>query len=88
MKNRGMKKLTLNVDPEVIEQAKQLAAESGTSVSALFERFVRLLAGKRPKAQHLGPITLQATGLIELPRDQSERDVLADALAEKYGISR
>jgi len=83
-----MKKLTLSVDPEVIDQAKRLAAESGTSVSALFERFVRLLARKRPKAQRLGRITREATGLISLPPDQSERDVLAEALAEKYGIEK
>ena len=79
-----MKKLTLNADPEVIEQAKRLAEETGTSVSSLFERIVRLLARKRPAKQRLGRLTRKASGLVTLPRGKSERDVLADALAERY----
>jgi len=79
-----MKKLTLNADPEVIEQAKRLAEESGTSVSSLFERFIRLLGRRRTSRQQLGRITRQASGVITLPRDKSEQDILADALAEKY----
>jgi hypothetical protein len=83
-----MKKLTLNADPEVIEQAKQIAAESGTSVSSLFERFIRLLARKRRKEQPIGRAARAATGLIRLPKGKTEKEVLADALAEKYGTNR
>jgi hypothetical protein len=83
-----MKKLTLSADPEVIEQAKRLAEETGTSVSSLFERLVRLLARKRLAKQQLGRITRKASGLVTLPRGRTERDVLADALAEKYGVKK
>jgi hypothetical protein len=83
-----MKKLTLSADPEVIHEAKRLAQETGTSVSSLFERFVRLLARKRPARRRLGRITRKASGLITLPRGKSERDVLADGLAEKYGLKK
>jgi hypothetical protein len=83
-----MKKLTLNADPEVIEQAKKLAEEAGTSVSSLFERIVRLLARKRAGKQRFGRLTRQASGLVTLPRGKSEKDVLADALAEKHGTKR
>ena len=82
-----MGKLTLSADPEVIEQAKRLADESGTSVSSLFERFIRLLARRRRK-QPFGRITQQASGLITLPRGKDEHDVLADALTEKYGLKK
>jgi len=81
-----MKKLTLNADPEVIEQAKRLAEESGTSVSALFERYIRTLARRRHGRQELGPITRQLSGVIALPRGKSDREIIADALAEKYGM--
>ncbi len=81
-----MKKLTLSADPEVIEQAKRLADETGTSVSALFERFIRLLAQRYPE-RRIGRITRQATGMITLPSCKSDHDVLADALIEKYGIN-
>ena len=83
-----MKKLTLSADPEVIEEAKRLADESGTSVSSLFERFIRLLARRRRHKQRIGRITRQASGVITLPRGKSDRDVLADALADKYGIKK
>ena len=42
-----MKKLTLSASADVIEEARELAHQSGTSVSSLFKRFVRLLAGQR-----------------------------------------
>lgn len=80
-----MKKLTLSADPEVIEQAKRLAKETGTSVSSLFERFVLLLARKRATPQRLGKITRQASGLVRLPKGKTEQDVLAEALTDKYG---
>jgi len=82
-----MKKLTLNADPEVIKQAKQLAEESGTSVSSIFERFIRLLSRRRTGRQQLGRLTRQASGVIILPRGKSEDDVLAEALTEKYGLN-
>lgn len=80
-----MKKLTLSADPEVIEQAKRLATESGTSISSMFERFIRLMSRKGKPRRRLGPMTQEASGLISLPRGKTERDVLEDALAEKYG---
>ncbi len=83
-----MKKLTLSADPEVIEQAKRLADESGTSVSTLFERFILLLARRRSDKGRVGRITRQASGIITLPRGKSERDVLADALADRHGIKK
>jgi hypothetical protein len=81
-----MKRLTLTIEPEVIEQAKRLAGESGTSVSSMFERFIRLLGRRRHEPTQIGPITRRASGLITLPRGKSEQDVLEDALAEKYGM--
>jgi hypothetical protein len=83
-----MKKLTLNAEPEVIEEAKRLADASGTSVSALFERFIRLLSRRQKSKPRLGPIARELTGVINLPRGKSERDVLAEALMEKYGIKK
>ena len=83
-----MKKLTLNAAPEVIDEAKRLAAESGTSVSSIFERFIRLLARKRRREPALGQATRAASGVIRLPKGQDEQVVLSDALAEKYGTKR
>jgi hypothetical protein len=85
-----MKKLTLSVDEQVIRQAKRLAKEHRTSVSAMFGRFVNSLADeaspeRRPPA---GPIARRASGVIRLPKQLSEREVLESALLDKYGNPR
>ncbi len=81
-----MKKLTLSADPDVIDQARELARQSGTSVSSMFERFVRLRAQQARGARPLGPLTRKASGMIVLPKGRSEKRVLEDALREKYGL--
>ena len=81
-----MKKLTLSVEPDVLEEARELAEQTGTSVSSMFGRFVRLMAGKRRAARPLGPLTRKASGMIVLPKGRSERQVLEDALLEKHGL--
>jgi len=83
-----MKKLTLSADPQVIEDAHQLARRGGTSVSSMFERFVRLLARRSGARPALGPLTRKATGMIALPKGRSDRQVLEDALLEKHEIGR
>jgi hypothetical protein len=81
-----MKKLTLGVDPQVIEEARALADETGTSVSSMFERFVRLLAWQRRSSKPIGPLARKATGMIVLPKGRSDKEVLEDALLEKHGM--
>jgi len=81
-----MKKLTLSADPEVISEAHRLAKSQGTSVSAMFSRFVQLLSQRDRERPRIGRLTRRATGIIQLPEGQSERDVLEDALAEKHGL--
>jgi len=82
-----MKKLTLSLEPEVIEQAHDLARENGTSVSSMFERFIRGLAAGRQTGLRIGPLARKATGIISLPADRSDREVLEDALTEQYGLN-
>ena len=65
----GNKKLTLSAPEDVIEKAKQTAARNGTSVSAMFTRLLTAAAQAGEDQNPLGPITLEATGLIRLPHD-------------------
>jgi len=80
-----MAKLTLNANPEVIEQAKRLAAEKHTSVSALFSRFIGALTQKSHQRESMGKLTRKAAGAITLG-EQSEKDVLANSLSDKYEL--
>jgi hypothetical protein len=36
----------------------------------------------------LGPITRRASGIVKLPAGRSDKDLLGDALATKYGAAR
>ena len=81
-----MKKLTLNAEPEVIDEARRLAEAQGTSVSSLFARIVRFLAQREGHRLPVGRLTRSASGLVKLPRGKGEREVLEDALVEKYGL--
>ena len=85
----GTTKLTLSAPEDVIKDAKRIAAENKTSVSAMFTRLLSAVA--QPDVDRevsLGPVTLQATGLVKLPRKRTERQLLEDALEDKYGRSR
>jgi hypothetical protein len=81
-----MKKLTLSASEDVIAQAKRVAARQKTSVSAMFSRYVRGL-GRNDGAKDEIPadsIAARATGFLRLPRGKTPRDVLTEALLEKY----
>jgi hypothetical protein len=81
-----MTRLTLNLDPAVVTLAKRLAKEQGTSVSAMFQRFVTLAAAPRRPAR-IGPITRKAGGVIRLPPGRDARALLEDALLERHDLT-
>jgi Family of unknown function (DUF6364) len=77
-------KLTLSADKALIKQAKELAVREGTSLSSMFSRFLRAVLAGNHKKHRPGPVTRRATGLAKLPANKSDRELLEDALAEKY----
>ncbi len=81
------RKLTLSADEGVIRQAKRLAKRNKTSVSAMFGRFVRVMAksGKVREKIPADSTAARARGFIRLPKGKTPRDVLTEALMEKYG---
>ena len=83
-----MTKLTLSVDEAVVEKAKELAQANNTSVSAMFSRFVQAMSAPPPSSIKIGPLTRKATGLMKLPAGKDYKEILTDALLEKYGIRK
>ena len=81
-------KLTLTADKELIKRAKTLAAQNGTSVSAMFSRLLMAMTHGREAQDQPSPLTRKATGLIRLSPTAGDERVLEDALAEKYGIRK
>jgi len=80
----SMTKLTLSADPELVAEAKRLAEDAGTSLSAMFGRWVRAALREKAGGQPPGPLTRRACGLVRLPPGKSDRELLEEALAEKY----
>jgi hypothetical protein len=80
-----MARLTLNLEEDVIKEAKRIAAANETSVSAMFSQFVRSMANSRACEAKIGPLTRRATGIARLPPGKDYKEVLTDALIKKYG---
>ena len=78
-----MTKLTLSVEEDVLEDAKRLAAENRTSVSAMFSRFIRAVAGRNKPSRALGPLARKASGLVSLPQGETYGGTLEEALLER-----
>jgi plasmid stabilization system protein ParE len=81
-------KLTLSADKDLIRQAKKLAAENGTSVSAMFAGLLRTMIRTRGAQEPTGQLTRKATGLIRLSSSKDDERLVEDALAAKYGMRR
>ncbi len=79
-------KLTLSADKRVIADAKRLAAERHTSVSALFARFVSGMKQiNNPAIPAItAPLSSKAAGLIRVPDNVADKDLIADAIADTY----
>ena len=75
-----MPKLTLNADKGVIEKAKRIAKERGTSVSALFRQFVDTMGSPRRDRRKLGPITRRSRGLAKASVSKSDRELFEEAI--------
>jgi hypothetical protein len=83
-----MPKLTLSADPATVKLAKTLAADQDTSVSAMFERFVKLMAATKLPRSPVAPLTRRASGMVTMPKGKQARDVLIDALLDRHGLDR
>ncbi len=87
-----MKKLTLSMDEKDIRLARRLAKEQGTSVSAMFTSILRLMAAKKRngtkngKDEELPPITRSLTGIIKIPEGKTDRELIEEAILEKFGF--
>jgi hypothetical protein len=81
-----MNKLTLSVDAELVEKAKQIARERGTNVSAMFSQYIEMLVRQKQQEQapSLPPITRSAVGVAKLPDGESYKTAIAKAVADRY----
>ena len=84
-------KLTLSGEKSTIELAKKLARERHTSVSAMFLSYISALArGQNTdlEEEDIHPLARQALGMAKFSDPRSDRELMEEALMEKYGLDK
>ena len=78
-------KLTLTIDPSVVEKAKRFAGERGKSLSSIIENYLRILTTEKGKTENeLTPIVKSLKGSFSAPEDFDYKEELLKQLEEKY----
>jgi hypothetical protein len=77
-------KLTLNVDQEVIDQAKMYAKSHKISLSRLIESYLGALTVKKDNPQEITPLVESLSGVISLENDFDYKAHYTGYLLDKY----
>lgn len=77
-------KLTLKLDQEVIERAKEFARQRNTSLSMLIENYLQSLTKKSDPEERITPLVKSLSGIIDLPETYDHKKEYTDFLLHKY----
>lgn len=79
-------KLTLSIDKEVIEAAKDYAKSQGRSLSNVIEEYLKSVTKKKLKKKEykFNSIIEELSGSVKLPSNKSYDDIKTEALIDKY----
>lgn len=77
-------KLTLKLDKEIINRAKDYAESKKISLSKLVESYLQLLTNESSSNDKISPLVESLSGVIELPKKYDDKDDYANYLTEKY----
>jgi hypothetical protein len=75
-------KLTLNLDKEIIQEAKTYAKSHGVSLSKLIENYLNSLTRASKKESTVSPLVESLTGII--PSDYDEKNDYRNYIDQKY----
>lgn len=81
-------KLTLTIEKEVIEVAKEYAKEKGLSLSEMVENYFKLVTVNRRKInkEQLSPKVRKLRGIIKTAESFDYKQTLTEELSKKYGV--
>lgn len=77
-------KLTLNLNKDIIESAKDYAKENSVSLSKLIENYLNSLTKKQNKEVKVSPLVESLTGIIPSETKQKSNDEYYEYLNKKY----
>lgn len=78
------KKLTLSLNQNVIERAKEYARNNNISLSKLIESYLSVLTNKKKEMPEITPLVKSISGVIDLPEDYDFKEDYTDYLIKKY----
>lgn len=81
-------KLTLTIEKEIIEIAKEYAKEKGQSLSEMVENYFKLITVQKReiKPEQLSPRVRRLRGIIKTNERIDHKQILTEELSKKYGI--
>lgn len=81
-------KLTLTIEKEVIEIAKEYAKDKGLSLSEMVENYFKFVTVKRKKIKEkqLSTKVRKLRGIIKTDENLDYKKILTEELSKKYGI--
>lgn len=77
-------KLTLHLNKNVIEEAKNYAKENSVSLSKLIENYLHSLTQKESKKVNVSPLVESLTGIIPAQSQKNTNEDYYEYLSEKY----
>jgi formiminotetrahydrofolate cyclodeaminase len=76
-------KLTLSVEKEVIEKAKDFAKQTDQSLSQLIENYLAKITSKT-ESEQISPALKKIVGAVKLPKNFDEKKELQAYLSKKH----
>lgn len=77
-------KLTLSIDSDIIEQAKEYSRQQHKSLSRVVENYLKLVVSNQKEEIELSPIVAQLSGVISSNSVENYKRDYADYLENKY----
>ncbi len=77
-------KLTLSIESDVIEQAKEYARQQHRSLSNMVENYLKLVVRKDSSTEEITPIVASLSGILPPDAADNFREEYTDYLEKKY----
>ncbi len=76
-------KLTLSLEKEVIEAAKEYAKKNNISLSGIVKLYFKTLSSGT-RDYNIGPITRELSGIASFSTKKSDKELLEEALNKRF----
>ena len=79
-------KLTLTIEQDIIERAKNYAKEKNRSLSDIIENYLKTLTKKERKQKYnkLNPVVNSLKGYFKMPKNMDYKKEIGKRLEDKY----